>query len=77
MSSISVVKSPTDVADDPTFVLAPAVLIRTCRRSGNGLAVVVRVQKVIVCPLVRVTTGVSNQLLMVPVPAALLKLAPM
>jgi hypothetical protein len=77
MSSSNVVKSPTDVADDPTFVLAPAVLILTCRRSANPGVVTVRVQNDIVWPLVRVTTGVNSQLLMVPVPAVLLKLAAM
>lgn len=77
MSSNKVVKSPTEVADDPTFVLAPAVLMRTCNRSANAGVVTVRVQNDIVCPFVSVTTGVRSQLLIVPVPAVLLKLAAM
>src|SRR6267143_7149112 len=76
MSSMSVVKSPTSGAVVPTFVLAPAVLMRTWSRSGNGFAVVVLVQKVMVTPFCSVTAGVSSQLLMVLVPVVLLKLAP-
>ena len=71
-------KSPTLSAVVPTFVLEPAVLARTCSRSGKGLGwATVRVQKVISWPLNMGTTGVSSQLLIVPVPAVLLKLAPM
>jgi hypothetical protein len=76
MSNSNVVKSPTSVAVVPTFVLEPAVLMRTWSRSGNGLAVVVRVQKVIVAPFTKVIGGVRSQLLMVLVPVVLLKFAP-
>ena len=69
-------KSPTSVAVVPTFVLAPLVLMRTWSRSGNGLAVGFRVQKVMVAPFCKVSAGVSSQLLMVLVPVVLLKLAP-
>ena len=78
MSSRSVVKSPTLCEVVPTFVLEPAVLARTCIRSGYGLGcATVRVQKRMIWPLNIGTTGVSNQLLIVPVPEVLLKLAPM
>ena len=76
MSSISVVKSPTSVAVVPTFELEPAMLLRTWSRSGNGFAVVVRVQNVRVTPFCNVIAGVSNQLLIVLVPVVLLKFAP-
>jgi hypothetical protein len=76
MSRRRVVKSPTSVAVVPTFVLEPAVLMRTWSRSGNGFAVVVRVQNVMVTPFCNVVAGVSNQLLMVLVPVVLLKFAP-
>ena len=76
MSSSSVAKSPTLVAELPTFVLAPEVLRRTCSRSGNWLFVIDRVQNVIETPFSIGTTGVSNQLLMVFAPVVLLKLAP-
>ena len=65
-------KSPTSVDDVPTSVLLPAVLARTWRRSGNELAVTVRVQKVTCSPFWIVTTGVRSQLLIVPMSAALL-----
>ncbi len=76
ISSKSVVKSPTSVANVPTLVLAPAVLNRSCSRSGNAGLVTVRVQKEKVSPLLRFNTGVSIQLLIVATPAPLLKLAP-
>ena len=76
MSSSSVVKSPTSVAVVPTLELAPLVLMRTCSRSGNAGTSTVRVQKVSVAPFCNVSGGVSSQLLMVSVPAVLLKLAP-
>ena len=76
MSNSTVVKSPTSVEVVPTFELVPAVLMRTWSRSGNGFAVVVRVQKVICTPFCNVTGGVSNQLLIVLVPVVLLKFAP-
>ena len=75
ISSRSVVKSPTSVAVVPTFVLVPLVLMRTWSRSGNGLAVVVLVQKVRGMPLRNIVAGVRSQLLMVLVPVVLLKLA--
>jgi hypothetical protein len=66
------VKSPTSVDEVPTFVLLPAVLARTWRRSGNVLPVTVLVQKVTCWPSWIVWTGVSSQLLIVPMSAALL-----
>jgi hypothetical protein len=74
----SVVKSPTSVASVPTLVLAPARLSRSSSRSGKTPPPVgTRVQKERVSPLARFSSGVSIQLLMVPTPAVLLKLAPM
>ena len=75
--SNSVVKSPTSVASVPTLVLAPAVLSRSSNRSGKVLPLGERVQKERVSPLARFSSGVSSQLLMVPTPLVLLKLAPM
>ena len=49
-------------------VLAPLVLIRNSRRSGQALAVRVRVQKEMVCPSMRSTTGETSQLLMASCP---------
>ncbi len=72
----TVVKSPTSVAEVPTFWLAPLVLKRTSSLSGHAEAAGTRVQKLIVWPLARAVSGVSSQLLMVPVPAVLLKFAP-
>ena len=72
MSSSSVVKTPTLVAVEPTSVLEPAVEARTCRRSGNCGALTVRVQKLNCEPFCIGTGGVSNQLLIVPVPEVLL-----
>lgn len=46
----TVVKSPTLVDVVPTFVLAPDVLMRSSRRSGNAGAVTVLVQNVTVAP---------------------------
>lgn len=65
-------KSPTLVAVEPTFVLAPFVLIRTCSRSGKVDPVTVRVQKVSTTPFCNVSGGVSSQLLKVEVPVPLL-----
>jgi hypothetical protein len=48
------------------------VLARTCSRSGNCGAFTVRVQKLSCEPFCIGTVGVSNQLLIVPVPAVLL-----
>jgi len=76
MSSSSVVKSPRPVGPVPTFVLAPFVLILTCRRSGK-LDPVPRVQKVICAPFCSVTAGVSSHVLIVPAPVVELKFAPM
>jgi len=42
-----VVKSPTSVAEEPVLVLAPLVLRRTSRRSGQLDPLAVRVQKAI------------------------------
>ena len=70
-------KSPTLVAVVPTFVLAPLTLARTCRRSGKFGTSTVRVQKFICVPLLRAATGVKSQLLIVPVPEVLSKLAAM
>ena len=72
MSSSSIVNTPTLVAVVPTSVLAPAVLARTCRRSGNCGALTVRVQKLNCAPFWIGTCGVNSQLLIVPVPAVLL-----
>ena len=77
MSSSTVPKSPTSVADVPTFVLAPLVLMRNWRRSGNTGELTVRVQKVNTIPVCSVIGGVSNQLLKVEVPVPLLKSAAM
>ena len=76
ISNNNVVKSPTLVAVVPTSMLAPLVLIRTCRRSGNVGESTVRVQKVNTSPFANVTVGVNNQLLIVESPVPLLKLAP-
>lgn|GEM_PF-4707037 len=61
----------------PTLVLPPAKLSRSSSRSGHELPLAVRVQNEKVSPLVKVRTGVNIQLLMVPVPAVLLKFAAM
>jgi hypothetical protein len=71
MSRSKFVRSPTLVLVVPTFVLAPAVLILTCRRSGNAPAD--RVQNVKTAPFASVTSGVSNHALMVFAPATRLK----
>ena len=77
ISSSKVVKSPVLVAVAPTLVLGPLVLIRTCSRSGNAGAMIVRVQKVSALPFCKSNCGVSSQLLKVDVPVPLLKLAAM
>jgi hypothetical protein len=61
ISSNEIVKSPTSVDDVPTSVLEPAVLARTCKRSGNALPATVRVKNVNCEPFVIVTTGVNSQ----------------
>jgi hypothetical protein len=61
-------------------MLLPAVLARTWSRSAKNptstSGTTVLVQKVISVPLWIVTTGVSNQLLMVPTSSAFSKFAP-
>lgn len=74
MSSSRFVKSPTAVGPVPTFVLAPAVLIRTCRRSGN-VEPVPRVQNLITLPFASGTSGVTSQPLIVLAPVVKLKFA--
>ena len=60
-------KSPTSVAEVPTFVLVRLVLMRTWRRSGN-VPVVVRVQKLNWPPFCKARGGVKSQLLRVANP---------
>src|ERR1044072_7036709 len=76
MSRRSVVKSPTLAAVEPTFVLVPFRLIRTCKRSGKRFAPtsVVLVQKLSVLPSRKVIVGMMNQLLMSFTPVVLWKL---
>jgi hypothetical protein len=76
ISNSRVEKSPTLVAVDPTSMLAPFVLMRTCRRSGNVGVSTVRVQNDSTTPFCSVTGGVKSQLLKVDVPVPLLKFAP-
>jgi hypothetical protein len=71
------VKSPTLVGVVPTFVLDPLVLSLTCRRSGNETVVTVLVQNDIVWPLNSGNSGVISQLLIVLLPATLLKFTAM
>src|SRR5205823_4954630 len=75
MSSKSVMKSPTLVAVEPTFVLAPFKLCRTCSRSAKTGLSTVRVKKVNFAPFCSVNGGVSSQLLIVAAPAPLRKSA--
>ena len=70
-------KSPTLVAELPTSVLVPLMLMRTWRRSGNDTELRVRVQKLSWAPVEIESGGVNNQLLKVDVPVPLLKLAAM
>ena len=70
-------KSPTLVAELPTSVLVPLVLMRTWRRSGNDTELRVRVQKPNTAPFWIESGGVNNQLLIVDTPVPLLKLAAM
>src|SRR5687768_11363247 len=77
MSSSRVVNVPTSVGSVPTSDPLPAVLMRTCSRSGKDGAGTVRVKNVSVAPFTSVAGGVSSQLLIVARPAPLLKLAPM
>ena len=76
MSNKSVVKSPTEVLVEPTFVLAPANERRTCNLSGNELRFTLRVQNLTTSPLLSERCGVTSQLLIVLFPATLLKLTP-
>ena len=56
-------KSPTEVAVEPTLVLAPLELKRSYSRSGNGEPVGVLVKKLKTYPLSTFTVGVNSQLL--------------
>jgi hypothetical protein len=72
MSSSKSVKSPTSVADVPTSVPLPFMLIRTWSRSGRIGPATVRVKKAMSAPFWSVNGGVNNQLLIVPLLVVLL-----
>ena len=75
MSCSRFVNTPTLVEEVPTSALGPAVLRRTCIRSGKKL-LTERVQNDICWPSTRRIMGVISQLLMTASPEPLLKFAP-